>query len=135
MKKINSYSEKLRHPKWQKLRLQIFSRDNWTCQSCGSSDKNLQVHHLKYLKGIEPWEYEPHFLITYCDKCHETDHLIGDQIEQSLYELIKSDRIFIKPMAQLTVLIENYDPFHNLLRQFLNDCMIEYLKSKSLKAA
>ena len=135
MKNQTSYSDKLRDPRWQRLRLLIFQRDNWTCQSCGCTENNLQVHHLKYLPGIEPWEYEPYFLVTYCEKCHETEHLIGDKISDSLLELIKSDKIFIKPMAQLTILIENYPPFHDALKQFLNNCMIEYLKSKTLKAA
>lgn len=135
MKEQISYSEKLRDPRWQKLRLLIFQRDEWTCQSCGCTENNLQVHHLKYLPGIEPWEYEHHYLVTYCDKCHETDHLIGNTISESLYELIRADKIYIKPLAQLTILIENYEPFYPVFKQFLNNCMMEYLKSKTLKAA
>ena len=51
----------------------ILERDNYTCQSCGST-KNLQVHHIKY-KNLynEPLED----LITLCGGkagCHNTLH-------------------------------------------------------------
>lgn len=129
-----TYSEKLKNPKWQKLRLRIFERDEWTCQSCGSKDNNLQVHHLKYFTGLEPWEYEPHYLVTYCETCHNTEHH-RDQISESLIELIKLDKIYIRQISQLTVLVEEYPAFYDTFRQFLNNCYIEYLKSKTLKAA
>lgn len=129
------YSEKLKDPRWQKIRLQVFERDEWTCQSCGSKERNLQVHHLKYFSGKDPWEYELHFLITYCDQCHETEHLIGDQIRGILHELIDADKIFIRPLAQINHLIEHYEPFYPLLKEFLNTCLIECLKSKTPKKA
>lgn len=129
-----TYSEKLRDPRWQKLRLLVFSRDEWTCKCCGAKDKNLQVHHLKYIKGIEPWDYEPHFLITYCETCHNTEHH-RDQINASLMELIDTNKIFIRQLSQVCVLIEDYPAFYDTFREFLNNCYIEYLKSKTLKAA
>jgi hypothetical protein len=63
-----TYSEKLRDPRWQKKRLQIFSRDGFKCISCNDPDTELQVHHLKY-QG-EPWEAPDEFLITLCRHCH-----------------------------------------------------------------
>jgi hypothetical protein len=126
-----TYQEKLKDPRWQKKRLLIFTRDNWTCQSCGSSEKTLHIHHLKYLPNAEPWEYEDCYLITYCDTCHETEHLIGEQIRDILIELIDANKIFIKPLAQINNLIENYPAFYPSLKTFLNNCTIEYLKSRA----
>lgn len=63
-----TYAEKLKHPKWQKKRLEIFSRDNFTCQLCDDTKTTLNVHHLKYTRL--PWEAKDEDLITYCEYCH-----------------------------------------------------------------
>ena len=63
------YSEKLKDPKWQKKRLKILERDNWTCQKCLSTKKTLHVHHKHYLK-CDPWEYPDKALISLCEECH-----------------------------------------------------------------
>ncbi len=71
-----NYSEKLKDPRWQKKRLKIMERDDFTCQNCYREDISLNVHHLKYIKGREPWEYSDKYLVTLCEKCHD----IADQI-------------------------------------------------------
>jgi hypothetical protein len=68
------YSEKLRDPRWQRKRLEILSRDNWTCQACDEKEDTLHVHHLKYLRGRDPWDYEDKDLITLCEYCHEQEN-------------------------------------------------------------
>lgn len=131
--KLN-YAEKLKNPLWQKKRLQVFERDNWTCQSCNrnclQSQLTMHVHHIKYLPNLEPWEYEDHYLATLCELCHNTEHLIGDQINESLFDLVRGNRIFIKPVSQLCVLIEKWPEFQNLLKWFVDEAMISYLKTK-----
>lgn len=74
-----TYSEKLRHPKWQKKRLEILSRDGFKCLFCGSEDKNLQVHHLLY-KRRDPWDYPDYLYQTLCDDCHAERQLLTDKI-------------------------------------------------------
>lgn len=64
-----SYTEKLKDPRWQKKRLEILSRDEWTCQLCGDTKANLQVHHNAY-GSYNPWETANELLITYCETCH-----------------------------------------------------------------
>ncbi len=130
-----TYIEKLRDPRWQRKRLLIFERDNWTCRSCNRSDISLQIHHLKYLPGNEPWEYEDYLLVTYCEVCHETEHLIGDQIHKSLLELINDTPIYIKAVSQLCILIESDPFFYESLKLFLNDSMINHLQTIPKKAA
>ncbi len=68
---MKTYVEKLRDPRWQKTRLKVFERDNWTCQACFSDDESLQVHHKYYLRGKEPWDYPMDALQTLCEHCHE----------------------------------------------------------------
>jgi len=71
MEKI-TYAEKLKDPRWQKKRLEIFQRDNFRCMECFSDTKTLQVHHKAY-KGKDPWDTPNELLITYCERCHQNE--------------------------------------------------------------
>jgi len=62
------YSEKLKSPKWQKKRLEVLQRDNFTCCKCGDDETELHVHHLKYTK--EPYDAPLIDLQTLCKYCH-----------------------------------------------------------------
>lgn len=85
-----TYSEKLRDPRWQKKRLLILERDEFTCRSCGNSSKTLHVHHLSYIKGNSPWEYPDKNLLTLCEVCHEVYHSIEkDLAKGNEVELLK----------------------------------------------
>lgn len=118
-------------------RLDIFKRDNCTCVSCNRNclhhGLTMHVHHIKYLPNLEPWEYDNSFLATYCELCHNTEHFIGDQINESLVDLVRQNKIFIKPVSQLAVLVEKWPEFHDLLKWFVDESMISYLKTKNLK--
>lgn len=63
------YSEKLRDPRWQRKRLEIFNRDNFTCLCCGAKDKTLNVHHKEYHGN--PWDAPSESLETLCEPCHK----------------------------------------------------------------
>lgn len=73
MKKID-YKEQIKSPKWQKKRLEILNRDNFTCQMCGDTNSTLHVHHTIYIPGKNIWDYNDLQLITLCDKCHSKEH-------------------------------------------------------------
>ena len=77
--KTSDYSEKLKDPRWQKKRLEILQRDDWTCQACADNTKPLVVHHLQYLQGKEPWQYPSELLVTYCEDCHNTQYQLENQ--------------------------------------------------------
>jgi hypothetical protein len=66
----DEYNEKLRDPRWQRKRLKIFERDNWTCQLCCRTDLELHVHHL-YRTTEDPWDEPDLHLLTLCKLCHE----------------------------------------------------------------
>lgn len=68
------YSEQLKSPKWQNKRLIIMSRDNFMCKGFGGENSKLNVHHIKYIKGLKAWEYNNKLLITLCDSCHKIIH-------------------------------------------------------------
>lgn len=66
-----NYSEQLKSPKWQKKRLEIMQRDNFTCQLCGDKETTLNVHHINYIYSKKCWEYKNKELITLCEHCHK----------------------------------------------------------------
>jgi glutaredoxin len=70
-KASEAYLAKLRDPRWQKMRLEVFNRDGWACGYCGDTKTTLHVHHKAYRKGAEPWDYPMDWLITACEPCHE----------------------------------------------------------------
>jgi len=68
---MTTYPERLKDPRWQKKRLEVFERDNWKCTACSCGKRELQIHHLKYTKDLDPWEYDNEFLQTLCVNCHK----------------------------------------------------------------
>lgn len=88
---MTSYADKLRDPRWQKRRLEIFLRDDWTCQKCGATESELSVHHKEYIKNRDPWDYPDDLLTTRCTDCHEGEHVffesIGALLDQTVVEL------------------------------------------------
>lgn len=113
------YSEKLRDPRWQKKRLEIFNRDGWMCQMCGESKKELVVHHESYDSGLEPWEYSDDKLKTICVDCHEDEHGIIEKTKLNnvfnswLDGASKSDGIFISMGVET-----GFNNFDNAIKGF-----------------
>ena len=70
---MKDYHEKLKDPRWQKKRLEIMERDNFTCQRCLDIESSLQVHHRHYEWDEDPWDYDDRYLVTLCEKCHECE--------------------------------------------------------------
>jgi hypothetical protein len=64
-----SYSDLLKHPFWQRKRIEILQRDNFTCTNCSDQLSTLHIHHLYYTFGF-PWEYPNDALVTVCHLCH-----------------------------------------------------------------
>lgn len=83
----SSYSERLKDPHWQKKRLQILERDDWTCQLCFDSESTLVVHHRRYLTSVEPWDYPDELLVTLCEECHNEERALWENVD--LLEILK----------------------------------------------
>jgi len=97
---MSKYSEKLRDPRWQKKRLKVLERDYWTCQECGDKTTTLHVHHRKYIKGRNPWEYDDDVLITLCETCHEKIRSKKEEIPTP-----RLDRTIASIEKKITVLV------------------------------
>lgn len=71
-----TYQEQLRLPQWQKKRLEIMQRDDFSCDQCGDDQNILNVHHKQYIEGRTPWDYPNEDLITLCEPCHSLIELL-----------------------------------------------------------
>ena len=131
MEKKKTYSELLRSPMWQKKRLEIMQRDNFTCQYCGCEGRELQVHHRVYHKGAKPWEYDDSELITLCNQCHEVE----TEEKKELYTLFQDicslsrkcgfseqllSSVFIRIYSELEMISED-EPFESQRNSVIED--------------
>jgi hypothetical protein len=86
------YAEKLKDPRWQKLRLQVFERDGWRCRVCDQKDNTLHAHHTYYDNNTEgPWDYPQETIVTLCDTCHEKEHAVLPAVRNNLVKRLSAD--------------------------------------------
>ena len=106
-----TYAEQLKHPEWQRKRLEILQRDNFVCQKCFEPDKTLHVHHKHYRKGAKVWEYEDHVLVSLCEACHESAHvdhsLLNDVVA---YMPMDGNRCMTECLSLLAGFIKGWAP-------------------------
>lgn len=81
---MSSYYELLRHPDWQRKRLEILKAADFTCTVCGSKEKTLSIHHSYYEKGLKPWEYPAESLHCLCDDCHKDAQDVMKQLHRQI---------------------------------------------------
>jgi len=104
-----NYSEQLKSPHWQRKRLEILTRDNWTCQKCQDTEKQLHVHHLEYHSGAKSWEYDNKYLTTLCCHCH---YIIGAlKIDYNSINIVKHQA----PNPIYTLVFASYFNQHNIV--------------------
>ena len=75
-----TYRQLLKDPRWQRRRLEIMQRDAWRCTTCQDGSRKLNVHHVRYERGRQPWEYPGDDLRTLCEACHQKEHGRGDEV-------------------------------------------------------
>ena len=105
---MSEYSEKLKNPKWQKRRLEILSRDNWTCLVCGDTTSTLNVHHKWYEKGLDPWEYQDNCLATLCESCHNTEYSLQPYRDNILNVLLEKG-LFMQDICDMAFNMSRLD--------------------------
>jgi len=73
------------HPKVKLTRKEIFRRDNYSCQYCGSSSRDLTIDHVepRHLNGKHEWEN----VVTACAYCNHKKG--GRTLEQARMVLLK----------------------------------------------
>jgi hypothetical protein len=119
-----SYREQLRHPNWQRLRLEAMQRAGFKCEKCGTATTTLNVHHKRYVQGRLAWEYALSELEVLCEPCHEAEHGLGEAGEKSSADewreekealtKLQKEALESRPLPQ-----EPSDEVRDLLRQAL----------------
>lgn len=79
-----TYAEQIKHPNWQKRRLEMLEYYGWACAHCDAKDKMLHVHHKQYFKGRMAWEYSNEELAVLCEDCHKDHHRVEERIKEIL---------------------------------------------------
>lgn len=105
-----NYLEKLKSPKWQKKRLEILERDNFSCRCCGNSESSLHVHHTKYIVNTDPWDYKNKLLITLCENCHSEVTWQKKEAKR----IIDEEFIYVCEITELRLLllkIKDFNPY------------------------
>ena len=106
-----SYSDKLKDPRWQRLRLAVMTRDEFTCHACGDKDSTLNVHHLvPYKKNGNPWDYEMGELTTLCEDCHKS---ITDDINEMKAIIMRQCNAteYSHEFLQIIIALEGLNPY------------------------
>jgi hypothetical protein len=80
----DEFWEKYKDPRWQRVRLTVMNREQFTCEKCKRKDVTLNVHHGYYERGRDPWDYPTASLHCYCENCHELVHSKLSTIKLSL---------------------------------------------------
>lgn len=100
-----SYAEKLRDPRWQRKRLEILQRSNFSCEACSATDRTLNVHHRIYRRGADPWAYADHELASLCEDCHQQEHSIRTRVEEVFAQLPPNEIEVVLGYAQARLAI------------------------------
>ena len=118
------YSEQLKSPMWQKKRLEIMERDDFTCQCCGNNDSQLQVHHTYYEYGKKVWEYEDGSLITFCNECHQKTSTLKKEIKFKIDEyFIGHD--YLEEVNGIINVLKELNPYE--LLEIKNSLLTKYI--------
>lgn len=114
------YSEKLKTPAWQKRRLEVFKKDGWKCTVCHNDKIELQVHHLDYISGFDPWEYPDDMLITLCSICHDKERN-REHLEKNLATTLKMKGFLTCDLLALSCKIDTDPKFCKALLNKLRE--------------
>ena len=109
----SKYSEKLKNPKWQKIRLKILERDEWVCQRCFDDESTLAVHHRYYIKGKEPWDYPIDAFVTLCENCHQLENEGRTEAEQNLLFALRKKEFLFDNLQEIADGFNNMKLVHN----------------------
>jgi hypothetical protein len=81
-----TFAEQIKHPNWQRKRLEVMEDAGFECESCGTNEVTLNVHHKRYIKGRMYWDYERTDLSCLCEDCHKQEHASRELLDRLISE-------------------------------------------------
>ena len=100
--KRKKYLEKLKDPRWQKKRLEVFERDEWICKRCYDTESTLNVHHRYYKDNADPWDYPLEALVTLCEECHSEEREVRPSYEQGMLRALR-EKFLAEDVSELAI--------------------------------
>ncbi len=100
---MSTYQSKINSKLWQDKSHRVKTRDNLKCQAfdCSTPNSILQVHHIDYIFGVEPWDYPEDMLITLCQDCHAKEKS-RYKLENLLFTALKMSGFLASDIVALT---------------------------------
>ena len=106
----NEFLEQYKDPRWQKKRLKILKRDDFMCQNCGDTKNTLNVHHTRYFKNRDLWDYKDDYFITLCVDCHNAISDLKHDIKAMIDDGFKyTDNL--GQLAYIIIALSKLDPY------------------------
>lgn len=117
-----TYAEKCKDVRWQRLRNKVLERDNYTCQAsnCGATSGSMEVHHLDYIPGLDPWDYPMDMLRTLCETCHDKERG-REKMETHLATTLKTKGFLLSDLLAFSCKLETDIDFTKSLLNTLRD--------------
>ena len=78
-----------KYEEYYKWRLEVYRRDNFTCQICQSNSKGINAHHIESYKTNKEKRTDIDNGITLCVPCHKEFHKIYTRFNNNLGQLIE----------------------------------------------
>ena len=115
------YREKLSTDEWKTFAKENRERVGNACEICKRGDRRLNVHHIAYKQGMEPWEYDVGDVVVLCEVCHNEMHAELQKFRQYVFGKLTPQAFKILNGA-LAVALRTYEPlvFAHALAEFVS---------------
>jgi hypothetical protein len=137
-----NYAQQIKHPNWQKKRLEVLEFNDFQCENCGESGQELHVHHPFYKRGAMIWQYDLEELMCLCHKCHKDAHAKDEEIKYLLADrnICKSEVIGVlkamndSPYTQLDSYeeVEGYLNYYGISGELQDTFITEIIHEKGI---
>jgi hypothetical protein len=142
-----SYSDDLKHPLWQRKRLEVLQSHEFKCEWCEDKEATLHIHHSYYQRGLKPWEYPIESLHPLCKTCHTgaeagkcvLDAVVGSLPPELLDEVIGYasclywfySSFFLEKPVEIGRYKQRVPHFKDVMAKFFADLQEKVKKEKS----
>lgn len=115
------YHDQIKHPLWQKKRLEVMQARDFRCQECYAEENTLHIHHTFYKTGAMIWDYSVNELKCLCMKCHKEIHAVDERIKHALSQAEYGNKFEILGFIETHLIVKDYRYDGNKLIEVLQN--------------